>query len=161
VLRTRILFNQLILKTKLITLSLQLIPKRRSKSLKLNSAMLNLVKMKKILLDRFSMIQLQEKKPTLNWLNSLKNVPKDKKETEMLTKSFLKLLLFTILTTSGTLSLFQRRLIQSLPPISINKSMMWKQWMISKLNLLVSQMVSIGLSLTLPMTKKPKRSTIS
>jgi hypothetical protein len=80
--------------------------------------------MKKILLDRFSMIQLQEKKPTLNWLNSSKNVPKDKKETEMLTKSYLKLLLFTILTTSGTLSLFQRRLIQSLQPISINKSMM-------------------------------------
>jgi hypothetical protein len=124
VLRTRILFNQLILKTKLITLSLQLIQKRRSKSLKLNSVMLNLAKMKKILLDRFSMIQLQEKKPILNWLNSLKNVLKDKKETEMLTKSFLKLLLFTILTTFGIHSLFQRRLIQSQPLILINKSMM-------------------------------------
>jgi hypothetical protein len=86
--------------------------------------MLNLAKMRKILLDRFSMIQLQEKKPILNWLNSLKNVLKDKKETEMLTKSFLKLLLFTILTTFGIHSLFQRRLIQSQPLILINKSMM-------------------------------------
>jgi len=53
--------------------------------------MLNLAKMKKILLDRFSMIQLQEKKPILNWLNSLKNVLKDKKRNRDANKELSKI----------------------------------------------------------------------